>query len=35
MFDETQESSVTGTIRNVARVNPHEYLFLLAPPATD
>jgi hypothetical protein len=30
MFDETQESSITGTIRNVAWVNPHGYVFLVA-----
>lgn len=30
MFDETQESRVTGTIKNVAWVNPHGYLFLIA-----
>ena len=30
MFDETQESSITGTVRNVAWVNPHGYLFLIA-----
>jgi Family of unknown function (DUF6152) len=29
MFDETQESSITGTVKNVAWVNPHGYLFLL------
>ena len=29
MFDETLETSVTGTIKNVAWVNPHGYLFLL------
>jgi Family of unknown function (DUF6152) len=30
MFDETQESSITGAIRNVAWVNPHGYVFLIA-----
>jgi hypothetical protein len=29
MFDETQELSLTGTIKNVAWVNPHGYLFLV------
>jgi len=33
MFDERQETSITGTIRNVAWVNPHGYLFLMAPNA--
>jgi len=29
MFDETQEVDVAGTIKNVAWVNPHGYLFLV------
>jgi hypothetical protein len=29
MFDETQELSITGTVKNVAWVNPHGYLFLV------
>jgi hypothetical protein len=29
MFDETQEQSITGTVKNVAWVNPHGYLFLV------
>jgi hypothetical protein len=29
MFDETQELSLTGAIKNVAWVNPHGYLFLI------
>jgi hypothetical protein len=29
MFDETQEVSLTGTVKNVAWVNPHGYLFLV------
>jgi hypothetical protein len=29
MFDETQEVSLTGTVKNLAWVNPHGYLFLV------
>jgi hypothetical protein len=29
MFDETQEVSLSGTVKNLAWVNPHGYLFLV------
>ena len=29
MFDEAQEVSLTGTVKNLAWVNPHGYLFLV------
>jgi hypothetical protein len=31
MFDDTEEVSLTGAIKNVAWVNPHGYLFLVVP----